>query len=85
MAKNIKQRKKPAARYGIGEWYGKSFVKLTLAERKSLAQRALSHVVKNKETCPPCPFQQLPDGTFKSCSKKGGVCSLRLYDSLEAL
>ena len=64
-----------APRFGIGEWYGKSFVKLTSQERRRLAETALTH---NKQTNMPCPFRA-PSGAGK-CMKKGGVCSLRLYE-----
>lgn len=64
-------------RYGIGEWYGKSFVKMTVAERREYAQAALSH--KKKEGPLPCPFQG-EAGNHPNCTKKGGVCSLRIYE-----
>jgi len=63
-----------APRFGIGEWYGKSFVKLSPQERRDLAETALTH---NRQTNMPCPFRD-SGGTIK-CTKKGGVCSLRLY------
>ena len=63
-----------APRFGIGEWYGKSFVKLTSDQRFELAEVALTH---NRQTQMPCPFKAA-DGS-EICTKKGGVCSLRLY------
>jgi hypothetical protein len=64
-----------APRFGIGEWYGKSFVRLTRQERRQLAETALGH---NRETDVMCPFR-MPNNEGK-CTKKGGVCSLRLYE-----
>ena len=61
-----------ASRFGIGEWYGRSFVRMTAAERREIAQVALAH----KKHQPPCPFKG------GSCVKNGGVCSIRLYDHL---
>lgn len=66
-----------APRFGIGEWYGRSFVHLSHDERQQLANIALNHT---KATAPPCPF--IP-GT-PPCSKNGGVCSLRLYGQVES-
>jgi hypothetical protein len=65
-----------APRFGIAEWYGKSFVRLTQAERTALAHVALGH---DRRAVPLCPFKNAL-GTEK-CTKKGGVCSLRLYES----
>jgi len=56
-------------RYGIGEWYGRSFVHLTPDERRALA---------TNPGVPACPFRSTPDVALP-CNKKGGVCSLRLY------
>jgi hypothetical protein len=64
--------KTQAARFGIGEWYGRSFVRLTREERLELSQKALGPARDN----PDCPF--LGDGT-RRCWKKGGICSLKLY------
>lgn len=67
------------ARFGIGEWFGHSFVLLSEQERKSFADIALNHT---KESIPVCPFQSVPSGSVR-CTKKGGVCSLRLYEVKE--
>lgn len=64
-----------APRFGIGEWYGESFVALTHERRRELANVALTH---NRQTNMPCPFKAA-DGSER-CTKKGGVCSLRLYE-----
>jgi len=68
-------KKSLVPRFGIGEWYGNLFHRLSPDARKQLANVALTH--KNK-TAPKCPFRR--DG--KNCTKKGGVCSMRLYSPL---
>lgn len=57
-------------RYGIGEWYGRPFTALAVAERLRLARMALGE--GNPD---PCPFG---DGRTP-CRKPGGVCSLQRY------
>ncbi len=60
-------------RYGIGEWYGKSFTALTQEERI-----AFTHVrAPGSQICVP----RSTEDNRVPCSKKGGVCSLRLYQS----
>ena len=54
-------------RFGIGEWYGQSFVELTREERRAYAAGNGSH---------PCPFR-MGGGP---CTKRGGVCSFRAYE-----
>ena len=56
-------------RFGIGEWYGHSFVGLTRGERHAYAAGTGSH---------PCPFR-MGGGP---CTKRGGVCSFRLYENI---
>jgi hypothetical protein len=54
-------------RYGIGEWFGVDLSHLpqeAILRRSTAAAKSL-----------PCPFQS----NGKMCSKKGGVCSFRLY------
>ncbi len=70
--------KRVAPRFGIGEWYGHSFARLASEQRTDLAKIALSHT---KQNAPPCPF--LSKTASIPCTKKGGICSLRLYESLE--
>ena len=54
-------------RFGIGEWYGHSYLGLTRDERH--------HLATSRETqC--CPFR-IGGG---ACTKQGGVCSFRLYE-----
>lgn len=56
-----------ARRFGIGEWYGRSFLQLSASERKALAE------TKTKQAC---PFRS----GGGDCSKRGGVCSFRYYE-----
>ena len=59
-------------RYGIAEWYGNDLLSIAPEERRTLATAALG---EHSET-PVCPFQQ----NDRRCHKRGGVCSLRLYE-----
>ena len=59
-------------RYGIAEWYGHDLLAITPQERRKLANIALG----NDLTTPVCPFLQ----NNRPCHKRGGVCSLRLYE-----
>ncbi len=57
------------AKFGIAEWFGVPFLRMSVDERKRMARAAL------KETRPPsCPFQR----SRPPCSKAGGVCSIRV-------
>ena len=58
-------------RYGIAEWYGRSFPALSPEERRHLAESAL----EGSDRAPPCPFQR----NTPPCRKRGGVCSLQRY------
>lgn len=60
--------------YGIGEWYGRSFGRMSADERRQFAAEA-----SQKRSDRPCPWRSRPDSPRK-CTKKGGVCSLRLYE-----
>ncbi len=64
-----------APRFGIGEWYGQSFLRLDRTKRRRLAEIAMGpdHPIEMQ-----CPFLSRPDKP-RRCWKKGGVCSLRLY------
>lgn len=68
-----KQQRVPTPRFGIGEWYGHSFARLTVEQRRAYAAIALH---QTKANSPVCPFKL--DGG--KCTKKGGICSLRLYE-----
>ena len=63
-------------RYGIGEWYGRSFVRLSPEERRELAR--VQATEKGKRPQFACPFRTTA-GNQVLCTKPGGVCSLRLY------
>jgi hypothetical protein len=72
--------KKPKApkvrtRYSIGEWYGRGFEMLSPADRFRLAK---TEIELDALTGTPCPFQ-----ADTKCNKKGGVCSLRLYQQTD--
>lgn len=64
-------------RYGIGEWFGRSFVRLTPSERATLAEEALK-----RKTDLSCPWRSGAEKTVP-CNKKGGVCTIRLYQREE--
>lgn len=68
--------KKPRTRrrYSIGEWYGVGFETLSPAKQHEWAKREIE---VDALTGTPCPFQ-----TNAICNKKGGVCSLRLYEQV---
>lgn len=60
---------KKQIRYGIGEWYGNDFA--------SLSAQAMQNLATAKASDMTCRFRGGP------CNKKGGVCSLRLYERSE--
>lgn len=60
----------PPRRFGIGEWYGHSYLALSQTQRRGYATTTGSH---------PCPFR-INGGR---CTKKGGVCSFRLYQDAD--
>lgn len=66
--------KKAQYRFGIAEWYGRSFVTLTDAERRAYAEEQFQESLPNE----PCPFLSTQRNAV-TCGKKGGVCSLRSY------
>lgn len=74
-------RIREAVRFGIGEWFGRPFHRLTPQERSEL----LTHANQRKPQIQ-CPFRvswqnsdihTLPGAT--NCTKQGGVCSIREY------
>lgn len=71
--------KQPRRRFGIGEWYGKSFLLMTPAERRRLATLQITKDPQLKTI--PCPFRSTPE-LVVPCTKPGGVCSLRLYEEV---
>ncbi len=64
-------------RFGIGEWYGRPFVRLSSVERRELAELQL--LAPNQRPTQPCPFLSR-DEHIVACWKRGGVCSLRKYE-----
>jgi hypothetical protein len=73
----MRRRESATKRFGIGEWYGKSFVRLTPAEREFFAK--IQQLPKKERPPQICPFQSAQPKTVH-CKKEGGVCSLRLYE-----
>jgi len=69
------RRRKPTYRFGIGEWYGKTFTKLSAIERRDNAEQQFTNNPPDRQ----CPFLS-DQGHDVACWKKGGVCSLRLYE-----
>lgn len=65
-------KSKTRARYSIGEWYGRDITRITEAVRRKSAS---NEIVLDALTGTTCPFQR-----NRNCNKKGGVCSLRLYE-----
>lgn len=76
-----RQRKtaRDAYRYGIGEWYGKSFLGLTPEERKSSAE--LQTIERDHRPAQVCVPRGTPGNVVRR-TKEGGVCSIRLYRKL---
>src|SRR5712691_6418811 len=66
-------------RFGIAEWYGRSFLKLSPRERRRLALLQITKDPQRKKI--PCPFRS-SDSLIVSCTKEGGVCSIRLYEEI---
>ena len=63
-------------RFGIAEWYGEPFARMSAARRQELAAFALGL----DDDAPQCPFQQ----NKIRCNKKGGVCSIQKYRKMTA-
>jgi hypothetical protein len=84
LAKRAKSLTRPArekATFGIGEWFGRPFHRLTPEERHEL----LAHASERQPSLT-CPFRlscQVLDAKALSgktlCTKKGGVCAIREY------
>lgn len=68
-----------ARRYGIGEWFGTLFTALTPSDRKQKAEKAKKSY---KQANQPCPFRSV-NGQPSLCTKRGGICSLRIYEKSE--
>ena len=77
-ASKSKPRKPPKTRrrYSIGEWYGSAFETISPPEKHRSAQAEVEvNAIRGLE----CPFQ-----IDAICNKKGGVCSLKLYEQTGA-
>jgi hypothetical protein len=72
MAKQTKPRVR--TRHSIGEWYGRGFEIMSPVERQGQARQ---EVRKKGAPTKQCPFQE-----NAKCNKRGGVCSLRLYEQI---
>jgi restriction endonuclease NotI len=72
--KKAARAEKTQYRFGIAEWYGKSFVLLTGAQRRRYAEEQFQDDLPVE----PCPFLS-ENGRIVQCWKRGGVCSLRMY------
>ncbi len=62
------------SRFGIGEWFGESFVNMSPEMRIEVAEKVTSRSKYSKT----CPFRTSA-GEDIPCNKRGGVCSLRQY------
>lgn len=62
--------------YGIGEWYGRSFVHLSPEERRDYA--VAQSLPKRERPAQPCIPRSTP-GRVVECTKDGGICSLHRY------
>jgi hypothetical protein len=71
------KKREPQYRFGIGEWYGKSFVHLSADERQFFAR--IQGLPESERPPQLCPFLS-KGGKSVNCSKAGGICSLRSYE-----
>ncbi len=74
-----KKTKDLSPRFGIGEWYGFNLTQIEPAERRELGEESVK--TKKARKTYPCPFLATKPGA--SCTKNGGVCSLRFYSHAE--
>src|SRR3989442_8377970 len=68
MPKQTSKAKRPSKRYGAAELFGRAIVSLTREELNRLS------TANHKDM--PCPYK----ADRAACHKKGGVCSLGLYE-----
>lgn len=61
--------------YGIGEWYGRSFMQMSDGERRQFSEIQL--LPKRERPTIICPARSSVNNVL--CTKDGGICSLRLY------
>ena len=77
MTKGRRDQVKTRHRYGIGEWYGRSLTHLIAEERKHYAK--IQKLKQSSTETPICPFRGCLEEKIP-CIKRGGVCSIRLYE-----
>jgi Restriction endonuclease NotI len=77
-----KKRNDTQYRFGIGEWYGKSFVHLSPEQRKFYA--SIQYLPKSQRPAQLCPFRSRANNPV-NCTKAGGICSLRSYEKSEGV
>lgn len=77
MTNGRRDQVKTRHRYGIGEWYGRPLTHLTAEERKHYAR--IQKPKQARTETPVCPFRSSLEEKIP-CKKKGGVCSVRLYE-----
>lgn len=76
VTESMKPNNQRSSKYGIGEWYGRSFVEMSPEDRMTLAQlQALPKSERDRMVCPP----GLVGDLHPFCNKEGGVCSIRKY------
>jgi hypothetical protein len=63
-------------RFGIAEWFGRRVQDLSEEERRQFAEEAR----KSSPALPCIPRNHRMDGETQTCTKEGGVCSIRLYE-----
>lgn len=70
-----------SSRFGIAEWFGRRVQELSAEERERFAEEA-----KKNQTSLPCLPRASRSGKDEApaCTKRGGVCSIRLYDPVPA-
>lgn len=77
---NRRAKKDSQSRFGIGEWFGRSYALLSDAERKELnTRRKVRGTKKRAQPGFECPFRTRPDKT-EYCNKDSAVCTIRLFN-----
>jgi len=74
--RNRTEKPRVKIRHGIGEWYGRSFVRIPPEDRRELAR--VQALDRRKRPQFGCPFRSTTANQIL-CTKPGGVCSLRPY------
>lgn len=77
MARRRVTTERRESRFGIGEWYGNPFTRLSRAERRFFAEAQF--LPRAERRVQPCPFRSTAQ-QMVPCWKVGGVCSLRRYE-----